>query len=62
MNDNRKAIEAAFNSYMEQANKFWDNGVKSAGAKARGALMELKQLAHTERAAIQEQKNEGSAK
>lgn len=59
MKDNRQAIEAAFQTYMEEANKFWDDGNKSAGARARAALMDLKNLAHAERTAIQEQKNKG---
>ena len=57
MKDNRKEIEQAFQKYMEEANLFWDKGNKSAGARARGALMDLKNLAHAERTAIQEKKN-----
>ncbi len=57
MKDNRKEIEQAFQKYMDEANNFWDKGNKSAGARARAALMDLKNLAHAERTAIQEKKN-----
>jgi TRAP-type C4-dicarboxylate transport system substrate-binding protein len=62
MNDNRQAIEKAFQSYMEEANNFWEKGNKSAGSRARGALMDLKNLAHAERTAIQEKKNNEKSK
>jgi len=57
MKDNRIEIEKAFTAYMAEAKKFWDDGNKSAGARARGHLMDIKNLAHAERTAIQEQKN-----
>jgi hypothetical protein len=57
MKDNRIEIEKAFNAYMAEAKKFWEDGNKSAGARARGFLMDLKNLSHAERTAIQEKKN-----
>lgn len=57
MKDNRKEIEEAFHTYMEEANSFWDKGNKSAGTRARAALMNIKDLVHAERTAIQNKKN-----
>lgn len=63
MKDNRKEIEEAFNTYMKEANAFWDgtgksaNAISKAGSNARAALMDIKNLAAAERTAIQEKKN-----
>lgn len=62
MKDNRTEIKAAFDAYMEESTKFWDGGNASAGTRARNALMDIKNLAHAERNAIQEKKNETKGK
>ena len=61
MKDNRNEIEQAFNTYKEEAANFWDKGNASAGARARAALMDLKNLVSAERNAIQETKNSRKA-
>ena len=55
--DKRKELQEAVNAYMDEANKFWDNGNASAGTRARTALMTIKNLVSMERTAIQDQKN-----
>lgn len=50
-------IVAAYESYLEEAAKFEEKGVKAAAARARKALGELGKLTKTRRAEIQEKKN-----
>jgi hypothetical protein len=52
-----EAIITAVEKYAVEAKNFWENENKSAGARARKLLMEIKQLAHGERAAITEKVN-----
>lgn len=60
MKDNREAIKNAFETYMLKAEEFWGKGIKRAAAEARAALLDIKNLAHAERTAIQDAKNAAS--
>jgi|ETNmetMinimDraft_22_1059887.scaffolds.fasta_scaffold443382_2 ABC-type tungstate transport system permease subunit len=50
-------IVEALENYLEENAKFVDKGNKSAGTRARKALMDLKNLATTRRKEIQDIKN-----
>lgn len=50
-------IVEALEVYLEENSKFEEKGNKSAGTRARKALMELKNLATARRKEIQEKKN-----
>lgn len=55
-------ITAAYESYLAEAAKFEEKGVKAAATRARKALGELGKLAKDRRAEIQETKNAMDAK
>ena len=50
-------MKAAIETYIAENDKFENNGVKAAAARARGALMDLTKLAKTRRGEIQDKKN-----
>jgi hypothetical protein len=52
-------IAEAFTAYIEENTKFTEKGNKSAGVRARKALLELTKLAKARRAEISEAKAEG---
>ena len=52
-------IAEAFTAYIEENTKFTEKGNKSAGVRARKALLELTKLAKARRAEISEEKSEG---
>lgn len=52
-------IAEAYASYIEENTKFTEKGNKSAGVRARKALLELTKLAKARRAEISEAKAEG---
>ena len=49
-------LQAAFESFMEENQKFVEKGNKAAAGRARKALMELAKLAKVRRAEILEEK------
>lgn len=49
-------LKAAFESFMEENQKFVEKGNKAAAGRARKALMELAKLAKVRRAEILEEK------
>ena len=51
-------IVEAYDSYLVEAAKFEDKGVKAAATRARKALGEMAKLAKDRRAEIQDKKNE----
>lgn len=55
--DTHENILEAIDAYLEENAKFEEKGVKAAGTRARKALMDLKNLAHTRRKEIQDAKN-----
>ena len=57
MTENHLQIKALFEEYLAENDKFENNGVKAAAARARKALGELGKLAKTRRAEIQDKKN-----
>ena len=54
-------IVEAYESYLVEAAKFEDKGVKAAATRARKALGEMAKLAKDRRAEIQDKKNEMEA-
>lgn len=52
-----KQIEQEYDNFKLNAEKFYTNGNKSAGARARKALSELAKLAKVARKDIQDRKN-----
>lgn len=57
MTETHLQIKALFEEYLAENDKFENNGVKAAAARARKALGELGKLAKTRRAEIQDKKN-----
>jgi len=57
--DTTEQIAEAFASYMDENAKFILKGNKSAGTRARKALLDLTKLAKARRAEISEEKSEG---
>jgi len=57
MSTTHEQIQAAFESYLAENEKFEGKGVKAAAARARGALGDLGKLVKARRAEIQEKKN-----
>ncbi|CAI8312478.1 MAG: Uncharacterised protein [Chloroflexota bacterium] len=53
----RQQIEAQINEYQENVSKFFDSGNKSAGARARKALLEMTKTGKELRKKIQDIKN-----
>ena len=52
-------IAEAFTAYIEENTKFVEKGNKSAGTRARKALLDLTKLAKVRRSEISEEKAEG---
>ncbi|MQG07809.1 MAG: histone H1 [SAR202 cluster bacterium] len=50
-------MEAQINEYQENVSKFFDSGNKSAGARARKALLEMTKTGKELRKKIQDIKN-----
>lgn len=57
MSNTNSQIQAAVETYMAENAKF-ESGNKSAGTRARKALMDLKKLADVRRKEIQAEKND----
>lgn len=57
MTETHLKIKQMFEDYISENEKFENNGVKAAAARARKALGELGKLAKTRRAEIQDKKN-----
>ena len=57
MSEIHAAILENFETYVTENQKFVVKGNKSAGTRARKALMELTRLAKSRRAEIQDEKN-----
>lgn len=57
MDNTHDKILQAVDTYLEENQKFEEKNVKVAATRARKALMDLKNLAHTRRKEIQDQKN-----
>lgn len=57
MSEIHQQIQAQFEEYLAESEKFEGKGVKAAAARARKALGELGKLAKARRAEIQEKKN-----
>jgi len=57
MSELHNELQAHFNEYLEQSEKFDEKGVKGASSKARKALSEFTKVAKTRRAEIQEKRN-----
>ena len=57
MTETHLQIKAAMETYLAENDKFENNGVKAAAARARGELMDLTKLAKTRRGEIQDKKN-----
>jgi hypothetical protein len=50
-------LKALFEEYQAEQDKFENNGVKAAAARARKALMEITKLCKARRGEIQDKKN-----
>lgn len=50
-------ITAAYNTYVEEHNKFTNKGVKASASRARKALNDIRKAAATRRKEITEAKN-----
>lgn len=57
MSEIHQQIQAQFEEYLAEAEKFEGKGVKAAATRARKALGEIGKLAKARRAEIQEKKN-----
>ena len=60
MSSTAAKIEALVNEFLAEDEKF-EQGNKSAGTRARKALMDIKKLCDTRRKEIQSEKNEKAA-
>ena len=58
MESNHSALAALFEEYLDESSKFEEKGNKSAGTRARKALMEISKLCKERRKEIQESKAE----